>query len=261
MIHSNERIIKHKVGLLDLAEELGNVSKACQMMGLSRDTFYRYKAAVEEGGVEGLLEKDRRRANVKNRTDERTEGAVVEYAIEQPAHGQIRTSNELRKRGFFLSPSGVRSVWLRHDAIEAGGPGRKTQRRIIAHEQTLGALKLDLAAIARPPRRAPNELALRLEARAAALAITVEHGRGEQRRNALLELHELMSRIEVSPGSELRETIVRLTPRHDALLALGLAREPVSKKYLDAARAARAAAAESASPDTPAPQTEPGSAS
>ena len=115
MIHSNERIIKHKVGLLNLAEELGNVSKACQMMGLSRDTFYRYKAAVEEGGVEGLLEKDRRRANVKNRTDERTEGAVVEYAIEQPAHGQIRTSNELRKRGFFLSPSGVRSVWLRHD--------------------------------------------------------------------------------------------------------------------------------------------------
>ena len=115
MIHSNERIIKHKVGLLNLAEELGNVSKACQMMGLSRDTFYRYKAAVEEGGVEGLLEKDRRRANLKNRTDERTEGAVVEYAIEQPAHGQIRTSNELRKRGFFLSPSGVRSVWLRHD--------------------------------------------------------------------------------------------------------------------------------------------------
>ena len=115
MIHSNERIIKHKVGLLNLAEELGNVSKACQMMGLSRDTFYRYKAAMEEGGVEGLLEKDRRRANVKNRTDERTEGAVVEYAIEQPAHGQIRTSNELRKRGFFLSPSGVRSVWLRHD--------------------------------------------------------------------------------------------------------------------------------------------------
>jgi len=43
MLHSNERIIKHKPGLLNLAEELGNVSKACQVMGLSRDTFYRYK--------------------------------------------------------------------------------------------------------------------------------------------------------------------------------------------------------------------------
>ena len=115
MLHSNERIIKHKVGLLNLAEELGNVSKACQMMGLSRDTFYRYKSAVDEGGVEALLEKDRRGANVKNRTDERTEEAVVAYAVEQPAHGQVRTSNELRKRGFFVSPSGVRGVWLRHD--------------------------------------------------------------------------------------------------------------------------------------------------
>ena len=115
MLHSDERIIKHKVGLLNLAEELGNVSKACQMMGLSRDTFYRYKSAVDEGGVEALLEKDRRRANVKNRTDERTEEAVVAYAVKQPAHGQVRTSNELRKRGFFVSPSGVRGVWLRHD--------------------------------------------------------------------------------------------------------------------------------------------------
>ncbi len=114
MLHSNERIIKHKVGLLNLAEELGNVSKACQVMGLSRDTFYRYKAAVQEGGVENLLEKDRRGPNLKNRTDERTEAAVLDYALEQPAHGQVRTSNELRKRGFFISPSGVRGVWLRH---------------------------------------------------------------------------------------------------------------------------------------------------
>ena len=114
MIHSNERIIKHKVGLLNLAEELGNVSKACQMMGLSRDTFYRYKSAVDEGGVEGLLEKDRRRPNVKNRTDERTEAAVITHAIDYPSHGQHRVSNELRKQGFFLSASGVRGVWLRH---------------------------------------------------------------------------------------------------------------------------------------------------
>ena len=57
MINSNERIIKHKIGLLNLAEELGNVSQACKMMGLSRDTFYRYKDAVDEGGVQALLDK------------------------------------------------------------------------------------------------------------------------------------------------------------------------------------------------------------
>jgi len=114
MLYGNKSIIKHKVGLLNLAEELGNVSQACRIMGLSRDTFYRYKAAVDEGGVDALISKGRRHPNLKNRVDEQTEAAVVEYAIEEPAHGQVRASNELRKRGVFISPSGVRCVWLRH---------------------------------------------------------------------------------------------------------------------------------------------------
>lgn len=114
MLHSNERVIKHKVGLLNLAEELGNVAKACRVMGVSRDTFYRYKEAVDNGGVAALLERTRRKPNLKNRVDEATEAAVVAYAIDYPAHGQVRASNELRKRGSFLSPSGVRSIWLRH---------------------------------------------------------------------------------------------------------------------------------------------------
>mgnify|MGYP002528567045 CR=1 FL=1 len=80
MLQSNQKIIRHKVGLLNLAEELGNVSKACQMMGLSRDTFYRYRDAVEDGGVEALLEKPRRVPNFKNRVDEETENAVFRIA-------------------------------------------------------------------------------------------------------------------------------------------------------------------------------------
>lgn len=115
MLHTNEKIIRHKVGLLNLAEELGNVSKACKVMGLSRDTFYRYKSAVEEGGVAALIDKSRRQPNLKNRVDTETEQAVITYAIDYPAHGQHRTSNELRKQGVFVSGSGVRSIWLRHD--------------------------------------------------------------------------------------------------------------------------------------------------
>lgn len=114
MLNTNDRIIKHKVGLLNLAEELGNVSKACQVMGLSRDTFYRYKAAVDEGGVDALFEVSRRKPNLKNRTDPATEEAVLKYALDEPAHGQVRTSNELRKLGVFISPSGVRGIWLRN---------------------------------------------------------------------------------------------------------------------------------------------------
>lgn len=115
MNHSNQRIIKNKVGLLTLAEELGNVSKACKIMGFSRDTFYRYQSAVNEGGVEALLDKNRRKPNVKNRTDEATEEAVLSIALDYPAYGQLRASHELRKKGIFISPGGVRCVWLRHD--------------------------------------------------------------------------------------------------------------------------------------------------
>jgi transposase InsO family protein len=111
----NQPIVKHKLGLLNLAQELGNVSQACKIMGVSRDTFYRYREAKSTGGVEALLQKDRRRPNLKNRVDDAVENAVLAYAIEQPAHGQVRVSNELRKRGTFVSPSGVRSIWLRHN--------------------------------------------------------------------------------------------------------------------------------------------------
>ncbi|MDV2393746.1 IS481-like element ISSod13 family transposase [Vibrio cholerae] len=115
MLHSNNPIIKHKTGLLNLAEELSNVSRACKVMGVSRDTFYRYRELVDDGGVDALIEKSRRSPNIKNRVEEAVEQAVMDYAIEFPAHGQHRTSNELRKKGVFVSGSGVRSIWLRHD--------------------------------------------------------------------------------------------------------------------------------------------------
>jgi transposase InsO family protein len=114
MLNSTDKIIRHKVGLLNLAQELGNVSQACKVMGLSRDTFYRYKSAVEEGGVEALIDQSRRKPNHKNRVEDAIEQAVMSYAIEYPAHGQHRASNELRKRGTFISGSGVRSVWVRN---------------------------------------------------------------------------------------------------------------------------------------------------
>ena len=106
----NQNVIKHKVGLLNLAAELGNVSRACKVTGFSRDTFYRYQAAVADGGVEALLDANRKKTNIRNRIEESIEFAVAASALEQPAFGQVRVSNELRKRGVFVSPSGVRSV-------------------------------------------------------------------------------------------------------------------------------------------------------
>ena len=82
-------------------------------MGFSCDTFYRYQAALEAGGVEALIDANRRKPNIKNRVEEATEAAITAFALEQSAFGQVRVSNELRKRGIFVSPSSVRSVWLR----------------------------------------------------------------------------------------------------------------------------------------------------
>lgn len=115
MLHTTNPIIKHKAGLLNLAEELHNVSRACKVMGVSRDTFYRYRELANEGGVDALINKTKRVSNLKNRVDEATEQAVTEMAIEFPAYGQLRVSNELRKRGTFVSGSGVRSIWVRNN--------------------------------------------------------------------------------------------------------------------------------------------------
>lgn len=71
MLHTYNPIIKHKAGLLNLAEELGNVYKACKVMRTSWDTFYHYKELVDEGGLDTLIDKSRRGDNLKNRVDEK----------------------------------------------------------------------------------------------------------------------------------------------------------------------------------------------
>lgn len=145
----NQPIVKHKLGLLNLAEELGNVSQACKIMGVSRDTFYRYQEAKATGGVEALLQKNRRKPNLKNRVEEAVEQCVLDYAIEQPAHGQVRVSNELRKRGTFVSPSGVRSIWLRHELANF----KQRLRALEKHVAATGAVLTEAQVVALEKKR------------------------------------------------------------------------------------------------------------
>ncbi len=111
---TQEKLIRKKQSLIELAEFLQNVSQACRINGVSRQHFYDIKKAYEEEGIEGLKEKSRRKPCLKNRVAPEVEEAVVTMATEYPAYGQTRVSNELRKQGILVSGGGVRSIWQRH---------------------------------------------------------------------------------------------------------------------------------------------------
>jgi hypothetical protein len=107
---------KRKLSLLQLADELGNVARACKIMGYHRDTFYEVRRAFQMGGVAALVEQRRgARGPHPNRIAPEIEERVLAHCLTWPTHGAQRVSNDLRLAGVEVSPSGVRGVWLRND--------------------------------------------------------------------------------------------------------------------------------------------------
>ena len=149
---TEEKIIKNKVGLLELSNHLGNVSRACKIFGYSRDSFYRFKKLYEEGGESALLEISRKKPNIKNRVAAEVEEAVLKLAVEYPAFGQVRSSNELKKQNIFLSPGGVRNIWVRNN-LET----MKKRLQVLEEKMAKENMKLTEAQLIALERRKENK--------------------------------------------------------------------------------------------------------
>jgi transposase InsO family protein len=109
-----EKLNRRKKSLLELAQQMGNISKACQVMGYSRQQFYEIRRNFQTFGVEGLIDK---LPGIKgphpNRVSEEIEKHILEYSLQFPTHGPVRVAQELVLRGIQVSSGGIRGVWSR----------------------------------------------------------------------------------------------------------------------------------------------------
>ncbi len=199
---SEEKVIKNKLGLLTLAEKLGNVSEACRIMGYARDSFYRFREIYSEHGAEGLREISRKKPNQANRVAPEVEKAVLKLATDNPAYGQKRDSNELKKRGIFVSPGGVRWIWLRHN-LETFKKGLKALEAMLAADNTMILTEAQLQAMEKSKPITPVILAPRIPTRSGrsrALGVSTN-------RPSLIPIAKLLSPKSTPPRQHLQQLI------------------------------------------------------
>ena len=133
-----EKISRRKLSLLQLAQELGNVSKACKVVGYSRQQFYEIRRNFQLYGAEGLLDRmPGPRGPHPNRVDEEVEKAILEHGLEHPSHGAQRVADELLVKGVQVSSGGVRGVWARQGLVTK-------HERLLRLEETARERKLKL---------------------------------------------------------------------------------------------------------------------
>jgi transposase InsO family protein len=136
---AKEKVARRKLSLLELANELSNVSKACRVMGYSRQQFYEIRRNFQLYGAEGLLDRLPGCRNPHpNRLAPEVENAILDYSLEQPGHGCLKVAQQLALRGVMVSSKGVRGVWRRHNLVNR-------HQRFLRLEREVTERKLDLS--------------------------------------------------------------------------------------------------------------------
>jgi transposase InsO family protein len=106
------------MSLLALAADLGNVSRACKILGYSRQQFYEIRRNYQVYGADGLIDRIPGPRNPHpNRVDEDVETAILAHSLEHPTHGCLRVAQDLALQGITVSSMGVRGVWGRHNLL------------------------------------------------------------------------------------------------------------------------------------------------
>ena len=112
---AKKKLAHKRLTLLQLAEKLGNVSKACRMHKVSRSQFYEYKRSFQEYGLEGLVDKPPIPATHPNQIPDATKDRIVRLSLEHPAFGQQRIADQLALEGLSVYPTTVRNVWIKEN--------------------------------------------------------------------------------------------------------------------------------------------------
>ncbi|MZG31610.1 MAG: IS481 family transposase [Nitrospinae bacterium] len=154
----NQYVIRRKLNILELGETLGNISEACRKLGVSRQHHYDIKSAIEEEGLEGLLEKSRKAPRFANRVSPEIEQKVLDYSLEFPTQGQKRVANELKKQGIQISDGGIRSIWLRHNLQIASLRLKRLEKWAAENESILTESQVQALEQAKEEKEAHGEI-------------------------------------------------------------------------------------------------------
>jgi transposase InsO family protein len=133
------KVARRKLSLLDLAKDLDNVSKACRVMGYSRQQFYEIRRNFQTYGADGLVDRlPGTRGPHPNRVAPEIEQAILDHALAHPCHGATRVEQELRLKGIQVSSGGVRGVWMRNSLLTK-------HERLLRLEKSTAERKIELS--------------------------------------------------------------------------------------------------------------------